>query len=334
MQRAAAPGSDAAARRVLFIFVDGIGLGPTDAETNALVDSMPFMTARLGRPPVAGHAPSTSADLSLVPLDATLGMPGLPQSGTGQASLLTGFDAVGLHGAHFGPWVPARLRTLVRERSILARASEAGMAVAFANAYPEEILQQLDDAPDGPVCDTKERPGRARRTPPFLRAGPPLAALGAGLLTRHTEALYRGDAVASEIDNEGWRHRLGRTALPTVSPAEAGHNLARIANAHDLTLFAHYSTDTAGHRKDIIAARAAVRRLDAFLEGVLARLDADTFLIVASDHGNVEDCTVGHTRNPALCLLAGPGHAAAAADLRDLTDVAGAIMGTLGIDGG
>ncbi len=312
--------SDRAARAVLLVFIDGVGLGEPDPAVNALADHAPFMTALLGGgAPTAAVAPAVSERASLVALDATLGAAGLPQSGTGQAALLTGTDAVALHGRHFGPWVPTRLRPLVREQSILARAKRAGRTVAFANAYPEEL-----------VAAAAQPRSRNRRLPHFLRAGPPLAALGAGVLDRHTAALERGDAVASEIVNDGWRERLGRSTVPPIEAAAAGRNLAHIAAQNDLTLFAHYSTDTVGHLRSLDAAREAIRRVDAFLEGVLAALPAHVLLVIASDHGNLEDCRAGHTRNPALLVAAGPKHRAFVAGLAALTDIAPAIGRALG----
>ena len=103
-----------------------------------------------------------------------------------------------------------------------------------------------------------------------MRAGPPLVAVGAGLLNRHTAALRDGHAIASEIINEGWREHLKRHDLPLLTPMQAGANLARIANAHDLTLFAHYSTDAAGHKQDLDAAVAALQVVDGFLASARA----------------------------------------------------------------
>lgn len=308
-----------AARRILFVFVDGVGLGEADAARNAMVDHMPRLTALLGVPPIAAHAPCLGPRALLLPLDATLGQEGLPQSGTGQAALLTGVDAVQLHGRHFGPWVPTRLRMLVRTRSVLVRARDAGHDVAFANAYPEEVLAAAED------------PAAARRMAPFLRAGPPLAALGAGLLTRHTGALRRGDAVASEITNDGWRERLGRTDVPVIEPATAAIHLAGIAARHHLTLFAHYSTDYAGHVREIEKARVAIARFDAFLGALVDELPDDVMLIVASDHGNLEDATVGHTRNFALGIIAGTGFDQIEPRPARLTDIAPLILRSLGI---
>jgi len=103
-----------------------------------------------------------------------------------------------------------------------------------------------------------------------------------------------------------------------------------LAEAHDLTLFAHYATDTAGHRRDMENAVTALERVDAFLGGVMEDLSTDTLLLIASDHGNIEDVTTGHTRNPALGLATGPG-TPEASKLRDLRDVAPFLERILGV---
>lgn len=300
--------------RVLFVFLDGVGIGPARADVNPFVaagSDLPVLTELLG-----GHIPTLEEPRiegsggRAFPLSATLDVDGIPQSGTGQAALLTGESAAELFGRHFGPWTPVSLRPLVEERSVLRRARDGGLTVAFANAYPRGW----------------PGPGGGRRI-----AGPPLAARGAGALDRHEEALAGGRAVASEIVNDGWRERLGHRSLPEVSAREAGANLARIAREAELTLFAHYSTDAAGHLKDREAALASLRRVDQLFEGVLAELDSDTLLLVASDHGNIEDARVGHTCNPALGIAAGPG-SDAASHLTDIREVARFLMEVLGWD--
>lgn len=305
------------------MFVDGVGLGSDDAGANPLARAnLPTLAGLLeGRAPVAAAAPFHGARASLVGVDATMGVPGTPQSGTGHATLLTGTDAVRRFGRHHGPWVPTALRSLVAERSLLARAAEAGRRVAFANAYPEEL-----------VARAAEAGVRGHRLGP-LRAGPPLAALGAGVLSRHTAALERGDAVASEIINDGWIEHLGRASVPRITPETAGTNLARIAADHDLTLFAHYSTDHVGHRGTLAEAVAAIERVDRFLGGTVAALPADTLLLVVSDHGNLEAPSRQHTRNPALGLVTGPGHRQVAERLTDLAAIAPAVLEVVGVAG-
>lgn len=300
--------------RVLFVFLDGVGIGEDDAAVNPFVRAgaqIPTLQELTGGLFPTRARPHTEGPLGRAfPLEATLDVEGTPQSGTGQAALLTGESAAELHGQHFGPWTPVGLRPLVEQRSVLRRAAAAGRTVAFANAYPRGW--------PGP------RGGRRI-------AGPPLAARGAGVLDRHEEALARGDAVASEIVNDGWRSRLGHGSLPELTPEEAGSNLARVSRTADLVLYAHYATDTAGHRRDMPAALDALARVDAFLRGLLESLDADTLLLIASDHGNLEDVRAGHTRNPALGVARGPG-SARAAQLSDIRDVAPLILELLGVD--
>lgn len=320
--------------RVLLLFIDGVGLGPADASVNPFMRAdLPTLSGLLGGSTVTiGVAPRHASRASLVAVDAVLGFDGIPQSGTGQATLLTGRNAVELHGRHFGPWVPSRLRTLVRDESVLAQAIRAGHSAAFANAYPEEVMQLVGGAAAAPLPSDSPKQGmRDRRAPSFLRAGPPLAALGAGLLTRHTPELERGDGVASELTNEGWRERLGRTSIPVIDAVQAGRNLARIARQHRVTLFAHYATDYAGHLQDMEAAVRTLEKFDSFLGGVLDAAGDDLLILVVSDHGNIEDVRTGHTRNAAMGLVIGSDHALLARRLRSLMDVAFTVMEVLSV---
>lgn len=297
-----------------------MGLGPDDPAVNPLAAAeLPTFRRLLdGARPVARAAPLRAGRATLFPVDALLGVAGTPQSGTGHAALLTGRNAPREFGRHYGPWVPTALRSVVAEEGILTRAVAAGRRVAFANAYPEELARLAEAGVQG------------RRLGP-LRAGPPLAAMGAGLLDRHTPELERGEAVASEILNTGWRERLGRATLPVIGPERAGENLSRIAAANDLTLFAHYSTDTVGHRGGFDDAIAALALVDAFLDGVARSLPPDMLLLVLSDHGNIEDVRRQHTENAALGLAVGPGHSTVAAEIRALTDIMPAVLRWTGV---
>lgn len=298
--------------RVLFVFLDGVGIGEADGEVNPFLgagDRIPTLQRLMGGSiPTLDDPHKTGPDGTSFPLDATLDVEGTPQSGTGQAALLTGVSAAELYGRHFGPWTPVALRPLVEERSVLRRAADAGLDVAFANAYPKGW-----PGPKG-----------GRRI-----AGPPLAARGAGVLNRHEEALGEGRAVSSEIVNDGWRRQLGHDWLPDPTPEEAGRNLAAVAATAHLTLYAHYTTDTVGHRGGMNDAIAALVRVDRFLAGVVDALTTDTLLLVASDHGNIEDLRGGHTRHPALGIARGPG-AARAGTMRDLREASGFVLEMLG----
>jgi hypothetical protein len=172
---------------------------------------------------------------------------------------------------------------MLGQENFLSRASDEGAAVRFANAYPEGY------------------PGArsSRRV-----AAVPLAALAAGLLQRNQAELATGEAVASEIVNDAWIRHFSAN-LPRVSAERAGANLARVSRGSDLTLFAHYDTDAAGHSGEMSRAVQALERVDAFLAGILSEIDRRTLVLVVSDHGNIEDVRAGHTKNPALGLAFG-----------------------------
>ncbi|MBW3631326.1 MAG: alkaline phosphatase family protein [Gemmatimonadetes bacterium] len=301
--------------RILFIFLDGVGLGEDDARTNPLVRAhLPVLRELLGGASLVRGGETrvrSGAPARLVAADAGLGVAGRPQSGTGQTSLLTGTNAPALLGRHFGPWVHTSQRALLTERNLLRRAADAGRHVAFANAYPRRYLES-------------ERASTRRP------AAPPLAARSAGALIREETALRNGDAVASSLSNDAWREHVDPLA-PLITAAEAGRNLARISLGAELTLFAHYDTDVVGHRGNLHAAVEVLERVDAFLGGVAASLDAATLLVIASDHGNIEDVTVGHTLNPTPLLAMGPARDRVADRVGDLTDIAPAILDLLDV---
>ena len=304
----------AASHRLLLLFADGVGLGAEEPRNPFVGTATPALRVLL-RGALTGQRLGELRGAAAVPmhlggLDAVLGVAGLPQSGTGQTSLFTGTNAPALLGRHFGPWVHTTLRPLLAETNLLRRALDAGRTVAFANAYPAGYLVS---------------PRMARRP-----AAPPLVARSASALTRDTTSLRQGDAVASSITNDSWREYVDPDA-PLVGPEEAGRTLARIAGTAELTLFAHYDTDYVGHRGDLAAAVEVLERVDAFIGGVAAGMGPGTLLVIASDHGNVEDVTAGHTLNPTPVILLGPGSDRVARRVRALTDVAPAILELLGV---
>lgn len=296
--------------RVLFIFLDGVGIGPPDPSLNPFFNAhLPTLSQILGgRLPHLGEPEVSHGDGVVFPLDPLLGVEGLPQSGTGHTALLTGENGPALYGRHFGPWVPVTLRPLVGEKNILSQAMEKGYRCAFANAYPKEF-----------------HGSRWARRP----AGPPLAAGAAGLLFRQSEDLSSGNAVSSEIVNTAWIKRLGYSHLPEITPERAGANLAGISNRTDLTFFAHYGTDYAGHRGKMPGGVGALELVDSFLRGVLDTLSDGTLLLIASDHGNLENIDGGHTLNPTFTLLKGPGAHHLRGGRERITDVPALILDAL-----
>ena len=294
---------------VLFVFLDGVGLGPPgDANPFSTLDLPAF--ARLGGRQrwTAEAEPVRTERLLFVPLDATLGLEGLPQSGTGQASLFTGENAAALHGRHFGPYPPTTVRPLVAERSVFARLAPRLGAdrLAFANAYPERFFRFVE--------------ARGRWTVTTL------AAHSAGVRLRRAEDLAAGRALPADLTGATWQRLLDTGHQPTTE-AEAARRLAALLDDHRFVLFEYFLTDKAGHSQDLGRAAEVLRSLDRFFGALLDQLDPEAdLLLVTSDHGNLEDLsTRSHTRHPVPLAAWGEG-AHTFADARSLLDVTPGIV--------
>ncbi|MGB3058097.1 MAG: peptidase, partial [Anaerolineae bacterium] len=296
-----------AARRIIFLFLDGVGLGSDDPAVNPLARAhLPTLSNLLaGAPLTASSGRVTTSDASLTPLDATLGVPGRPQSATGQATLLTGRNVPQLVGEHYGPRPHAPVRTIVQAGTLLSQVRDAGKRFIFVNAYPPGYFEVVN---------------RGRRVLSVM----PLAAVSAGQALLTHEDLLAGRGFSADFTNEGWRTHLGFADAPLLTPEQAGRNLAALAQAFDFVLFEHWLTDVQGHRQEMDAAVANLEAFDGFLGGLIAASDlAQTLIVVTSDHGNVEDLGVRqHTMNAVPGLFIGADHAAVAAQMHDLTDLA------------
>jgi 2,3-bisphosphoglycerate-independent phosphoglycerate mutase len=303
--------------RILFIFVDGLGLGEPDPAVNPVVAALtPVLRGLLGGP-LAGSEGRRTASATLVALDACLGVPGLPQSATGQTALLTGCNASAHIGRHLTAYPTPSLAALLAEHGLMGRLRERGAGVALANAY-------------APVYFEAAAPSDAGRGARRLRHGAiTLHALQAGVRLRTMDDLAAGRAVYQDLTNARARD-LGEN-VPVVAPEEAGRRLAALSAGADFTIFEFFQTDLAGHGR-IPGAVEIIERLDRFLGAVLAHADlTETLVLLTSDHGNVEDArTRAHTTNPVPALLAGAGRDRAAAGLRAITDVAPACLALLG----
>ncbi|MEZ4711534.1 MAG: alkaline phosphatase family protein [Caldilineaceae bacterium] len=261
-----------------------------------------------GRKPVAATGRLSTATAELIPADANLGVPGRPQSATGQTAILTGVNAPQRLGEHYGPRPDNRVRAILDEASLFMRLKQAGHSAFFCNAYPHGYFDAVN---------------RGKR---LLSAVPYAATVGGQTLLNHAD-LLAGRGLAADFTNQGWRDDLGYADAPVFTPSQAGREMWRIAQPHAFTFFEHWHTDLLGHRGQLEQAVTILERFDGFLSGLLEAADlAQTLIIVSSDHGNVEDCSHGkHTENPALTLLLGAERQKYAEQVRGIDDFAGVI---------
>ena len=303
-------------RRVILLFLDGVGLGDDDAAVNPLAaDAYPTLAALLeGRRPVAATGRLSTAGAELIPTDATLGIAGRPQSATGQAAILTGINAAQRLGEHYGPRPDARVRAVLDEGGVFQRLQDAGRSAYFCNAYPQGYFDVIQ---------------RGKR----LLSAVPYAATRTGQPLLTYADLCAGRALSADFTGEGWRSELGYADAPVYTPQAAGQVLWQLSQPHDFVFFEVWMTDVLGHARNRDEAVRFLTRFDGFLAGLLAVADlAQTLIIVTSDHGNVEDCRHGkHTTNPVLTLLLGADHRRYAAQISDLTDLVPVINAFLGV---
>jgi hypothetical protein len=292
----------------LFVFVDGVGAGERDPERNPLARGE-FLLSRFAD---GGGAPLPAGGRCVL-ADATLGVPGRPQSATGQTAILTGENAPRLLGRHLLGFPNAALREVLRSRSLFRALAGAGRRAAFANAYPVAYLRALGiEAAGEPEFELRGRRVRAAATTVAFAAG--------GGRFRTWEDARAGRALTHDIT--GGRARAFGADLPARGPEDAAAILLGMAAEHDLTVFEFFETDEAGHARSMERALDALARLDALLRALLAGMAPGDGLVVASDHGNLEDLsTRNHTRAPVPVL----GFGSAAGELgavRDLTHLA------------
>ena len=295
--------------RILLVFCDGMGLGADDPATNPFFHApMKTLRALFGKIPTRDEGVLYGEHAILVPTDARLGVPGLPQSGTGQTTIFTGINAPAAIGEHYGPYPNEALREILKRDSIFLQLERLGFKTAFGNAYPPFFFERLDR-------------GKARRTATMQ------AALAASTRIRDVNDLAQGDAVSGlAMDNRYWVER--GAPVPLITAHIAGENLMRLAQQFDFTAFEYAPTDIVGHKEDRGDILAVLNEVDEFWGGIVAQMNLETDLvIITSDHGNIEDWSVkGHTLNPVPTILIGARRQEAAQKIRALTDIAPTIV--------
>jgi len=294
--------------RVVLFFIDGLGIGTRDPARNPL--------ARLPRGRLSifqdGETPASLPDggLSLA-LDATLGVEGIPQSATGQTTLLTGINGAEILGRHLFGFPNRALREVILEHSLLKRVVELGLRAAFLNTFRPRFFELGEDVWQKRLSVT---------TWSNRAAGLPFFAL---------DDLRARRSVYQEFTNSALRER--GFDVPLFSPEEAGEILGRRSRDFDFLLYEYFRTDAAGHSRDMEQAMEEIERLERFLAAALATIDLSrTLVILTSDHGNIEDLSVkSHTYNPALTVLWGWKATSAAQRLDSIQDVAPLVLGLL-----
>ena len=132
--------------RILLIFIDGIGLADDDPNTN------PFAVAQLPTLHSLSNDQrwlrSTGRQLSeralFLPTDACLGVSGRPQSGTGQAVIVTGKNIPQLIGRHYGPKPDINTRKILDQDNFFRHVVAKGKTATLLEAYPPSWHERIN----------------------------------------------------------------------------------------------------------------------------------------------------------------------------------------------
>lgn len=290
---------------LIFIFIDGVGLGDGNEQNPFYADSYPSFELLTGGKFIHTAKPVISDNHVFKPIDANLGVEGLPQSGTGQTTLFTGVNAAELIGKHFGPFPHSGIKHLLTGQSIFHDVLSKGKKACFLNAYPP-VFFELSERRNRWSCTT-------------------LMAKSAGLKLNSTEDVLNETALTAEIIQNAWREQLN-IPIPEITAAQAGRRLLKVAADTDFLLYEYYLTDKAGHSQSAEKARRVLKPLDEFLMEIISNKKEEDLLIITSDHGNLEDLsTKSHTRNAVPLFVLGDG-AQHFNNINSLEDVKAAVI--------
>lgn len=273
---------------VLFLFIDGVGLGdpnPDNPFHRKTYEAFSFMTA--GQPFIREAGPVDRDHHLYKAVDATLGVEGLPQSGTGQTALFTGENASHLIGKHFGPYPHSGIKHLLREQSLFIKAQRLEKSCRFINAYPPVFFENARKK-NRWSCTT-------------------LMTKSAGIPLHTPRDVEEGGAVTAGITQQAWKEKLDMD-VPVITSESAAKRLLAQAEKYDLILSEYYLTDKAGHNQDVEQAHQVLSVYDEFLMALIRAKKPEDTLVLSSDHGNVEDLSQKtHTLNKVPLFVYGPG---------------------------
>jgi hypothetical protein len=306
--------------KVLFLFLDGIGLGVNDPEVNPFAKvEMPNLQGllagnKLHRDTITKNSTDRikidNSRATLLALDAGLGVDGLPQSATGQAALLTGKNVSAEIGYHYGPKPNQDVAAYLRNGNLFSSLTQQGYKSTLLNAYPPGYFSAIQSG---------------RR----LYSAIPLAVVSAGIPLKTLDDLQNGQALSADFTAQGWRDRLDLPDTPVLTPRQAGERMASLVKDYDLAFFEYWLSDYAGHSQDMKGALSLLVTFDQVLGGLLDNWnDQEGMILLTSDHGNMEDLsTRRHTTNPVPALLVGDQNLRSdfATELSDITGVAAAV---------
>ena len=278
--------------KIIFLFIDGVGVREAAADNPVNREVCPTLCRLIER-----HSK---------PIDACLGVDGLPQSATGQATMFTGVNCAKAMGRHCEGFPGPSLRQIIENDNLFLQLKKRGKKVKFADAY-------LVDTPD----ELESRRYKSVTT---------VMALTTPEVVTTAADLVEDRALMQDLTRETIQDRYPDIRI--IPPQRAAEHLFAIAHDHDFTLYEFFQTDVSGHSMDYSRACAVLRTYDRFLSSLVRLVEAAGItLVMTADHGNIESMDDrGHTRNPVPFVALGPKERKLRESVGSLVDVTPAVL--------
>ncbi len=278
--------------KVIFTFLDGVGIGEKDRTANPVYATQQQVLARL-------------IDNARFQADASMGVEGLPQSATGQTTIFTGVNAPEVLNRHLSGQPTISLKKVIYKSNIFSELIKRGYKVTSSNVYRDEYLENMLN-----VKDRKHRPSVTS-----------VMSMAAGIDFRTVKEFLNENGVYHDITGDILKE--SGYEVNTITPQKAAQNLYKLSRKYDFTLYEHFLTDIQGHKADFYEAVKLIDRLDSFFDELLKQLDfEEDVLIITSDHGNIEDLSVHtHTMNKVPVVVLGKKAENVKTEVHSLTDI-------------
>jgi len=308
--------------KLIFIFLDGVGIGAAD-NTN------PFYAAGCRFLPFAKNGCAMPDQTPIKPIDALLGVEGMPMSATGQTALFTGVNVSKILNEHKDSYPDKFMRKIIKEKNLFTHLRQMNLNPRFLNAFngssdlftPNHITL-FDDGEFYVSAYFKSRYTRSISVTTCMMIANRMLPFG-------ENDIIHGRALFHDFTNQTVQNGDGRgIQLPGFSPERAAEILFNASRSYDLLLYEYFLTDFYGHGGTLEECSHLVKQLDLLVGRLLELMDPgkDTVLIT-SDHGNIEDISQQlHTYNPVPLLVWGNRSGELRGKIGSLVDVKPAII--------
>ncbi|ABJ77170.1 metalloenzyme [Leptospira borgpetersenii] len=308
---------------IFYMFIDGIGFGPDDPETNPFSRYANSFFLPLAGKSIPDNAPESLKNTIFLKTDASVGIKGLPQSATGQTSLWTGINACKVLQRHLSGFPTFTLKKIISKYSIIRVLEEYGFKADLLNCYTPAFSEHV------------------KKNPRHLSAST-LIQMASDKPLKGMEDLRQGKGLYMDITHEYLKEfskgylNDSDELFQIRDPYKTGKSIIRNCKEDNYTLciYEFFLTDKIGHKMHWEAAEKYIGELESFLMGVLEELNSkEDQLIVTSDHGNLENLSVDvHTLNQVPTILYGKYTSQMEKKIRSIVDIPSAIYDVLGID--